>query len=169
MAYSELFDEVFELTVALEGERYENDPDDPGGETKYGICKREFPYLDIKNLTKEQAKEIYHTYYWKPLNVENLISPKVAAEIFDTGVNCGQGTAVKIAQRACNALGSTLVVDGYMGKLTTTKLNEYSEKYQKILLTTLNALQCAKYVELTELNPKLKKYFRGWVGKRVVL
>ena len=38
---------------------YVNDPDDPGGETKYGISKRSYPALDIKNLTVEQATAIY--------------------------------------------------------------------------------------------------------------
>ena len=38
---------------------YINHPDDPGGETNFGISKKQFPKLDIKNLTRKDAKEIY--------------------------------------------------------------------------------------------------------------
>ena len=40
------------IPIVLENEGgYINDPNDPGGETKYGISKRSYPALDIKNLT----------------------------------------------------------------------------------------------------------------------
>ena len=37
----------------------EDDPDDPGGLTKYGIDQRSHPNVDIRNLTEEEAKDIY--------------------------------------------------------------------------------------------------------------
>jgi lysozyme family protein len=43
---------------------YTNDPDDPGGETKYGVSKRSYPDLDIYNLTLEAAEAIYFEDYW---------------------------------------------------------------------------------------------------------
>ena len=43
---------------------YVNDKYDKGGETKYGISKRSYPNLDIPNLTKQQATDIYKTDYW---------------------------------------------------------------------------------------------------------
>ena len=49
------FDQVIDRVLAHEG-GYVNDPDDPGGETKYGISKKAYPKIDIKNLTKEEAK-----------------------------------------------------------------------------------------------------------------
>ena len=49
---------------------YVNDPDDPGGETKYGISKRAHPDVDIASLTPESAAEIYKDYYWLPAKVE---------------------------------------------------------------------------------------------------
>ena len=50
------FEEIIEIVLEHEG-GYVNDPDDAGGETKYGIAKRWYPDVDIKNLTKEQAKK----------------------------------------------------------------------------------------------------------------
>ena len=49
------FDEIIDHVLEHEG-GYVNDPKDLGGETKYGITKRFYPDVDIKNLTKEDAK-----------------------------------------------------------------------------------------------------------------
>ena len=60
---SSLWDVVGASILRLEG-GYIHHPQDPGGETKYGITKRSHPYLDIPSLTKEQALEIYLRDYW---------------------------------------------------------------------------------------------------------
>jgi len=59
---SDNFERCIAFVLRHEG-GYVNDPRDPGGETKYGISKRAYPGLDIKNLTEEQAKEIYRQDY----------------------------------------------------------------------------------------------------------
>ena len=51
------FDDIIEIVLEHEG-GYVNDPKDPGGETNFGVAKRSHPDVDIKNLTKEVAKEI---------------------------------------------------------------------------------------------------------------
>ena len=57
------FNEIIEVVLHHEG-GYVNDPKDPGGETNFGIAKRSHPDVDIKNLTKDGAKEIYKEHYW---------------------------------------------------------------------------------------------------------
>ena len=57
------FDQCFEKVIGFEG-GYTLDPKDPGGETNWGISKRAYPSIDIKNLTREGAKEIYKRDYW---------------------------------------------------------------------------------------------------------
>lgn len=71
---------------------YINDPDDPGGETKYGISKRAYPKVDIKELGLADALGYYYRDYWYvasglpfPLNVC----------VLDCAVNQGTGTAKK--------------------------------------------------------------------------
>ena len=54
MDYKEIISKVLEHEGG-----YVNDPKDLGGETNFGITKRWYPDLDIKNLTKEDAIEIY--------------------------------------------------------------------------------------------------------------
>ena len=81
------FNEIIEVVLEHEG-GYVNDPDDAGGETKYGIAKRWYPNVDIKNLTKEEAKKIYHMDYWNPAKCNEV--PKHLRHIyFDMCVNFG--------------------------------------------------------------------------------
>lgn len=76
-----------ELTLDLEGrERYTADPYDPGGPTKYGIAGNFHPGLDIKNLTLEQAKEIYYKEYWLPAGCNEAPYPLDIC-LFDSQVN----------------------------------------------------------------------------------
>lgn len=71
---------------------YTNDPDDPGGETKFGIAKRYHPNEDIKNLTEERAAYLYWYEYWLPSNANSLEYP-LCTLIFDTAINCGVARA----------------------------------------------------------------------------
>ena len=65
------FDDIIEITLHHEG-GYVHDPTDLGGETNFGIAKRFYPDVDIKNLTKEGAKEIYKKDYWDKNKVDDL-------------------------------------------------------------------------------------------------
>jgi len=92
------FDAAFERLIGHEG-GYVFDRRDPGGETKYGISKRAYPNEDIRNLTLERAKEIYHRDYWEAIRAEDL-PEKVRFHVFDMAVNAGRKTAIKLLQRA---------------------------------------------------------------------
>lgn len=162
------FQKAFDRTIGYEG-GYGFDPRDTGGETNWGITKRDYPHLDIKALTKAEAEEIYRRDYWGRLRLDALVDDDVAAEIFDTGVNCGLQTASRIAQRACNALGSHLIVDGYLGPLSFAAIELATQKCKTTLLVVLNCLQAARYVELTEKNETLKIFLKGWINNRVQL
>ena len=102
------FNKIIEVVLQHEG-GYVNDPDDLGGETKYGITKRFYPDVDIKNLTKEQAKHIYHTDYWRRAKCDE-VPPYLRHIYFDMVVNFGQSGAVKVLQRAANAKNKEKIV-----------------------------------------------------------
>lgn len=74
-----------------EGETYENDPDDPGGATKFGIDQRSHPGVDIRHLTKDQAIDIYWKE-WLQDGCEPMPSP-YAEVFFNCAVNMGLGRA----------------------------------------------------------------------------
>lgn len=67
---------------------YVNDPVDKGGETKFGISKRAYPNLDIKNLTEAQAATIYKRDYWDKINADQLPA-NIREMAFDSAVNHG--------------------------------------------------------------------------------
>lgn len=86
------FDEAFEFTVGHEG-GYVNDPVDPGGETKYGISKKSYPMLNIKDLSIEDAKLIYEKDYWMPAGCDRLPYP-LNLVVFDNAVHSGVKAAL---------------------------------------------------------------------------
>jgi lysozyme family protein len=106
------FDICFEHTVGLEG-GYVNDPHDPGGETMWGITRRDHPDLWLKGVpTIEQAKQRYYEQYWLPPQCDKLAAP-FDMLVFDAAVNQGIRPAVRIVQRALD-----LVDDGIVGPKT---------------------------------------------------
>jgi lysozyme family protein len=99
------FDKGFELVVGVEG-GYQSPQDaikrkDPGGETKFGISKRQYPQLDITNLTIEQAKAIYKKDYWDVIKGDQLPFP-LNVFVFDSSVNQGTAAATRLLQKTLN-------------------------------------------------------------------
>ena len=157
------FDKAFEELIGFEG-GYSNDPFDAGGETNWGISKRQYPDLDIKNLTIEDAKAIYFRDYWQGIGLDQIVNPNLATELFEQGVNFGRYWAAYHLQRALNLLGKDLLLDGVIGPVTRKAANSYGD--QAVLLKVLNGLQLMRYVEITSDNPTQKRFFVGWL-KRV--
>lgn len=78
-----------------EGVVFENDPDDPGGATKFGIDQRSHPKENIRKLTEARAKQIYFDEYWQANGCEAR-APKLGEVYFNACVNCGAGRARKL-------------------------------------------------------------------------
>ena len=93
-----MFDIIIKIVLKHEG-GYVNDPDDLGGETKYGITKARYPNLDIKNLTKDEAVKIYKRDFWIPMGVEKIENMNLALNYFDMGVNAGITVAKDMLKR----------------------------------------------------------------------
>ena len=147
------FNDIIEVVLHHEG-GYVNDPDDPGGETNFGIAKRSHPDVDIANLTKEGDKEIYKKHYWDKNKVESL--PEDLRHIyFDMCVNQGKSRGVKILQRAANAKGADLVVDGGLGPKTIAALDG-------VELDRVRAYRIKYYADLVTRKPDLEKFYFGW-------
>lgn len=114
------FDTAFNRIFTSEG-GYSNDPNDPGGETKYGISKRSYPDLNIASLTRDDARAIYLRDFWSRINADRL-PDGVAFQVFDFAVNSGIETAVRYLQRALGVAD-----DGYWGPVTQTAANTMQE------------------------------------------
>lgn len=106
------FEIVIERVFMDEG-GYINDPKDPGGETNFGISKRSYPTIEIKNLTREQAAAIYKRDFWDPIQLDNAPFG-IAEQLMDFAVNSGISTSVRALQRAVGVAD-----DGVIGPHTT--------------------------------------------------
>lgn len=117
------FDEAFDRLIGHEG-GYVNDPNDPGGETNWGISKRSYPNVNIKTLTRDQAKEIYRRDFWQRIHGDKLYDG-VAFQVFDFAVNSGIETAIRALQRAIGVAD-----DGHFGPVSHQRAAAMSESDQ---------------------------------------
>ena len=148
------FDEIIEKVLEHEG-GYVNDPTDRGGETKYGITKKFYPSIDIKNLTKEQAKKIYHQDYWRPGKCDE-VPPQLRHIYFDMCVNFGRGGAVKVLQQAANSKNRNKIeVDGGLGPMTLKAI-------QNISLDRVRAYRVLRFANIVINKPNQEKFWLGW-------
>lgn len=114
------WDDAFEKVIGHEG-GYVNNPNDPGGETKYGISKRSYPDEDIAQMTLTRAKEIYKRDYWDKCRCDDLPHP-VDFNTFDAAVNSGCGRAIKWLQQAIPGV----TIDGIIGEQTIRTVNVFN-------------------------------------------
>jgi lysozyme family protein len=145
---------------------YVDDPDDAGGETKYGISKRSYPNEDIKNLTLDRAAFLYERDFWGPLKLAQIQNQTIAEEILDTSVNCGAGTGATIAQEAVNLTNypePDIVVDGKIGPATVAAINGH--RSLKTYYKALNGLQFVKYMNIVKNKPSQEKFIRSWLSR----
>jgi lysozyme family protein len=147
----------FAVALVLEHEGgYVNDPDDPGGETNYGISKRAYPKLDIARLSRGEAIRIYHRDYWRRTRCQKL-PDQVAIAVFDTAVNMGCKRAVKILQKCVGAS-----VDGLIGPQTLRGIRQVNGEQ---LLVDYMARRALHYNNIVIKKPTQEKYLRGWLRR----
>jgi lysozyme family protein len=149
------FDLAISVVLAHEN-GYINDPNDPGKETKYGISKRSYPNLDIKNLTVNEAKSIYKRDYWQ---YDEIKSQSIATKIFDIAVNIGTSEIIKIVQEI---LG--IVQDGVLGPETMDAINGTDSIH---LLSEIRAYVAVYYAQIVVHNPSQEVYLLGWMRRAV--
>ena len=150
------FENVIDKVLVNEG-GYVNDPKDRGGETKFGISKRAYPNVDIKNLTIDEAKAIYKKDYWDKIKGDEIKDELVAYEIFDTAVNMGVRTSSKLVQMV---VGSH--PDGIIGPKTLEKINNMDVK---LLVSKFRLSKIARYVYLVKKRPANRKFLLGWINR----
>lgn len=141
------FDTAFDRLISHEG-GYVNHPSDPGGETNWGISKRAYPNVDIANLTREGAKEIYKRDYWDELLDAD---PAIKFQVFDFAVNGGISVAVRKLQSAIGVAD-----DGHFGPISAQKLK--SMDINDVLMK-FNAHRLRFYASLST----WPTFGKGWV------
>ena len=146
-----MFDYFIERVLVHEG-GYVNDPRDPGQETRWGISKRAYPQVDIRNLTRAQAVDIYRRDFWQRVRGDEL-PREFAFQALDAAVNHGIGNAVRWMQRAAGVAD-----DGVIGPVT---LAAVQRAQAADLVLRFNAERLRFYAKLTTFST----FGRGWVNR----
>lgn len=132
------FDAFIDFVLDHEGRYYEDDKDDPGGATHFGIDQRSHPNVDIKNLTEDMAKDIYYAE-WKANRCE-LLAYKLGESHFDACVNCGTGRAKKfLAASKCDPSKYNDEREAFYRRLVAAR--PVAQKYLKGWLARVNDLR----------------------------
>lgn len=158
---SVLFEHAIQKVLADEG-GYVNHKNDKGGETNFGISKRSYPDVDIKNLTVEQAKDIYYRDFWQKGPYDKLACGALAEKVFNTAVNAGNGRAFKLLQQAANACGAKLVVDGVVGPKTIAAINSLDGQE---VLEQFRIEQANFYYSIVARDPNQRVFLKGWLAR----
>lgn len=144
------FEKAVEFVLKHEG-FYSNDLLDSGGETKFGISKRAYPNLNIKELTRDDAIAIYKRDYWDKLPAN--LPTSIHCVLFDCAVNTGISRAIRLLQSSVK-----VNPDGQWGRLSQSALNKL--KVDDVLQRfTLERIMF--YSALSTFG----RFGRGWVNR----
>lgn len=173
---------IAEQIVAREG-GYVNDPDDPGGATKYGVTIGTMQRLgldltgdgritsdDVKRLTRARAAEIFIEHYFERPRIAAL-PDAVQATVFDMYVNAGSN-AVKLLQRLLRDMGLEVSVDGAIGPQTVRAAHAAHRMAPDHLADAYGIARRNYYYRLADRRPASRKYARardggkgGWIRR----
>lgn len=158
------FEKFLDYIFEVEG-GFTDDENDRGGATNFGIIEeeaREFGYTgDMRNLTKDFAKNIYLKKYYLGNKLDKILNDKVALSIFDWAVNSG-GRGIKKAQIVANKFGANLVIDGIVGKKTLEAINAIDPK---MFLNEYHEMQRTFYKNLAARDSLQEGFLKGWLNR----
>ncbi|MEM7521729.1 MAG: holin-associated N-acetylmuramidase [Pseudomonadota bacterium] len=174
--------DIAEDIVAREG-GYVNDPDDPGGATKYGVTIHTMRRLgldltgdgkvgvaDVKRLTRDHAVDIFLEHYFARPQIAAL-PQGLQASVFDMYVNAG-GNAIKILQLLFNDMSIIVTVDGVLGPQSLEAARKAMEMAPDHLVDAYGIARRNYYFRLADRRPKSRKYARtraggkgGWIKR----
>jgi lysozyme family protein len=153
------FDKAIVKTLAREGgAKFTDIPADKGGATKYGISQAAYPNVDIRNLTEQQAREIYKRDYWDRVRGDDIKSQVIAEAIFDTAVNMGVRTTSRMVQRILEIEPS----DGILGSASLGVINQAEDKD---FVPQFALAKIAYYASICNKDYSQAKFLLGWINR----
>lgn len=150
-------DEIIDRIILAEGGIYTDDPDDAGGPTRWGITipvlerhrRRPVTSFDIRNLTRDEAEDIYESQFIRPFN--SLPPGALRVNVIDMGVNAGIDRGIRLLQQTIGAQ-----VDGKIGP-ETIRLSGHRDWNPQFV-----GVRLAFYENLIISKPQNRKWRPGW-------
>jgi lysozyme family protein len=166
--------EIASAIVAREG-GFVNDPDDPGGATKFGVTIHTMRRLgldltgdgavdaaDVRRLSRAQAVDIFVRHYFNAPRIAELPAP-LQPSVFDMYVNAGSN-AVKILQSLLREMGEEIGVDGAIGPQTIRAAQAAWQAAPDHLVDAYGIARRNYYFRLADRRPASRKYARSRAG-----
>jgi lysozyme family protein len=155
-----------------------DDPDDPGGQTCWGISmlmiRREgitaqdlgIASLDapecLKAVQLDRIRWVYKKFFWDRYGYGSIADQRVATKVFDGAVNFGPARAAVMAQRVAKAVSPNLQVDGAFGPASLAAVNAMEPD---AFLAGFRKQQEDYYNLRAATNPKLRKFLHAWLSR----
>lgn len=185
------FNKAFNETIIPNEGKYSNDKNDNGGETVYGLTRKDdvdwegwkivdnykgksgypnnLPYSQLLLLAQSYYKKKYWDYAQMDYaQMDKFPSQDLAKKIFSISVNMGKSIAIMFLQRALNVLNHNgkdypnITIDGIFGTQTLSNVLKCNVTN---VLDVVKSLQGARYVALSESNSKLQDFTNGWINR----
>lgn len=162
--------------VAREG-GYVDDPDDPGGATKYGVTLATMKRLgidltgdgkvdarDLGRLTRSRAVDIFVQHYFRAPRLDAL-PEALQPSVFDMYVNAG-ANAVRILQRLLTDMGLVCADDGVVGPRTIAQAQAAAAAAPGHIVDAYAIARRNYYFRLADARPASRKYARTRTGTK---
>ena len=135
---------------------YSNDRADHGGPTNFGISQAAYPTLDIRALTRDAAAAIYRRDYWDACHCGEL-ADGIAIALFDTAVNSGPRTAIRLLQQAAG-----VNADGVIGPQTVRAIRRADPLP---LIADLLVQRAMQYGRIAAADYSQARFHKGWLRR----
>lgn len=169
-------DDIARAIVAREG-GYVNDPDDPGGPTKYGVTLATLRSLrpaaglaELRRLTRDEAAAIFLDRYFRVPGIDRLPGP-LQPPVFDMQVNAGR-TAIRLLQQVLTEMGEPVAADGSLGPATEAAAARAWDAAGALVVDAYGIARRNWYYALADRRPASRKFARtrdggkgGWIRR----
>lgn len=167
----------------------ENDKEDKGGVTNYGISLNFLKQLicqnpslitdwdfhhngvidsyDISHMNKNNAKWIYKTQWWDKYNYGEITYQALSNKVLEISVNMGPKRAAFFLIKAYHILygGSPIIETSKLNNMILSKINSLSEGDNEKIIKKLEELCVQHYFNIVKKDPSQQKFLRGWIRR----
>ncbi len=170
-----MFKKAYDHILRVEGKELVDNPNDPGGRTRFGITQRNFsqwlrdkglPDTDVNDIQPEEVYSIYRDQYWL-LGLCHTLPLPLSIYHFDGYVNLLPRDAGRVLQRALKLFDPTIAVDGIVGPITIRTANklDFSLKDDQEVLAEYLWERVRLYLRKIKANDKKLEFLPSWMWR----
>jgi hypothetical protein len=153
---SDDFERNVEQTFKFEGGL--NPSDTNRTPSMYGINQAAHPGIDVRKLSRDQAKDIYRKEYWEGINADKL-PEDIRGMAYDTAVMAGPGRARQFLKQSGNDPEKFMAArEAFLNNLVARDPEKYG-KYEKAWANRNEALRGGVGDALSNLPPNARSYY----------